>query len=250
MKKLIFLCFFLPVFSQAQKLIGGKNILKVSATSLLFRNYNFMYERHIFSKLSFAISYSNLPSGKLPFVSSYKDQIDISGVNLDNVTIGGSSITPEIRLYTGLGKMKGFYVAPYLRFSNYNLTIPVSYTYTPPLPAPPNPVTATATFQGSLKSTNYGLMLGLQKQIATKIVLDFWILGGHFGNVNGSLTTNNISPALIPEARTALQARLDGLKDVPFLEMQGTINSPTSATVSVGKWAGIRSLGLSLGLRF
>ncbi|MBC7652082.1 MAG: DUF3575 domain-containing protein, partial [Deinococcales bacterium] len=45
MKKVLYLLAFLPLVTQAQSLLNGKNIIKTNLSSLALRNYNISYER-------------------------------------------------------------------------------------------------------------------------------------------------------------------------------------------------------------
>lgn len=249
MKKLVFSLFILPSLTMAQSLIGGNNIIKANLSSLAFGNYHVTYERSIAKKLSLSISYRFMPKTGIPYANQLQDLINNPDVKVAGIQMANNAITPELRLYLGTGKMKGFYIAPYVRFANFDLRVPIMYD---------NPAIAGAkkevTFDGSIKSTSAGLMIGMQKQIAKKLVLDIWFIGGHYGSSEGTLNAV-INPPLSNapfDERAALQTELDNLKNNggPF-KFEGTVTSNTTAVIkSTGPWAGLRGAMISLGFRF
>ena len=166
--------------------------------------------------------------------------------------MGNNALTFESRFYLGLQKMSGFYIAPYARFANFDLSVPVEYTYTPDKSVGTiignDPITKTAGLNGTIMSTSYGAYFGLQKQLLTKLVIDIWFIGGHYGNSTGNLSF--VAPEKLPsQAVDALQKTLDDTKVSPF-ELKSKV-TPNGATADMkGPWAGIRGLGISLGLRF
>lgn len=250
MRKLIIAMIFLPTISMAQSLIGGNNIIKANLSSLAFGNYHLTYERSIAKKLSLSVSYRFMPKTGIPFASQLQDIINIDNVKVSGITMANTAITPELRIYLGTGKMKGFYIAPYARFASFDLAVPISYDAG-------GGIKKDVTFEGNIKSTSAGLMIGMQKQIAKKLVLDIWFIGGHFGSGSGTINAT-INPPLTDgtggsfNERGALQTELDKLKTGggPF-KFEGTVTSNTNAVIkSDGPWAGVRGAMISLGFRF
>jgi hypothetical protein len=252
MKKTLFvLALFFTLQGTAQKLIGGNNIIKGNLTSFALKNYHLSFERSLNHFMSVSASYRYMPKGSLPIKSIVEKYIDNSAINYDLFQMGNNALTFESRFYLGLQKMSGFYIAPYLRFADFDLGVPIAYTYTPEGSfIAPTPITKTADLNGVIKSTSYGAYIGLQKQLLTKLVLDIWFIGGHFGSSNGSL--NFITPEddkLPTLAINALQKVLDDTKVNPF-EITSKVNQNGATADMKGPWAGFRGLGISLGLRF
>lgn len=242
MKKLLVLAMLLPFLNaDAQKLIGGKNILKWNVGSMAARNLHFTYERSITKNISFSLSYRTMSKGALPFKDQFQEAINSNDINLDNFQIGNTAITPELRFYLSLGRMKGFYIAPYARFATFDLGAPIKYTAsTSPL------IEKEAVFNGKIKSTSAGLMIGYQFQILTKLVLDFQIIGGHYGTSKGDL---NFASALTPFEQQELKKNLDEIDATPF-KFTSTVSSTGARIMSDGPWAGIRAINIGLGIRF
>jgi hypothetical protein len=253
MKKLLFILALLVTLQvPAQKLIGGKNIIKGNLTSFALRNYHFSYERSLNHFMSVSASYRYMPKGSLPLQSVAEKYIDNSAINFDLFQMGNNALTFESRFYLGLQKMSGFYIAPYARFANFDLSVPVEYTYRPDPTVGAiignTSITRTAGLNGTIKSNSYGAYIGLQKQLLTKLVIDIWFIGGHFGSSNGTL--NFASPEKLPtQAVDALQKTLDDTKLNPF-DLKSKVDQNGATADMKGPWAGVRGLGISLGLRF
>ncbi len=253
MKKLLFiLALIVTLQLNAQKLIGGNNIIKGSLTSFALKNYHISLERSLNHFMSVSASYRYMPKGSLPLQSIAKKYIDNPAINFDLFQMGNNALTFESRFYLGLQKMSGFYIAPYARFANFDLSVPVEYTYTPDQTVGAiignDPIIKTAGLNGTIKSTSYGAYIGLQKQLLTKLVIDIWLIGGHYGNSTGNLSF--VAPEKLPsQAVDALQKTLDDTKVNPF-ELKSKVTQNGATADMKGPWAGIRGLGISLGLRF
>jgi hypothetical protein len=246
MKRVIILLLCLPMFAGAQSLIGGSNIIRWNIGSVALKNYHFTYERSLTKRLSLSLSYRTMAKGAVPFQSQLEKAINSSDINFNNFQIGNTAWTLEGRIYLGLGKMKGFYLAPYLRFANFDLSAPIKYTYTS-TSGPDNGKTYSkeANFTGKINSTSPGLMIGWQIQIVTKLVLDLQIIGGHYGHSNGDL---NFAAALTNDEVKALQTNINNIKPDPF-KFTSTVNNNGAQIKTDGPWAGIRS-NIGIGLRF
>jgi hypothetical protein len=255
MKKLFLMLLVVPAFANAQftteetqpkpKKDGtrAKNAFKINLSSLAFKNYHFMYERALGKKFSIQIAYRTMSKGSLPYQDRIKEQVfgDDPDISYDKMLMGNTAITPEIRFYMGRNYLKGVYFAPYARFSTFDLTVPVKYNG--------GLGQKEALFTGEIKSTSFGGYFGWQTRLGKILVLDLWIIGGHYGNSSGDLNAT-FTPALNGQERTALQDVLDNLDIKPF-SIKGTIASDgrSATATSNGPWAGIRGGGFTLGFR-
>ena len=249
MKKTLFvLALFFTLQGTAQKLIGGNNIIKGNLTSFALKNYHLSFERSLNHFMSVSASYRYMPKGSLPLQAIAKKYIDNPAINFDLFQMGNNALTFESRFYLGLQKMSGFYIAPYARFANFDLDVPISYSYQEGSLIAPKTVTKTADLNGVIKSNSFGAYIGLQKQLLTKLVIDIWFIGGHFGSSNGAL--NFVAPEKLPtQAVVALQKTLDDTKLNPF-DLSSKVTQNGATADMKGPWAGFRGLGISLGLRF
>lgn len=255
MKKYTLIAFALFCSTQAnsQSLIGGNNILKTNLSADALKNYNITYEKSLNHFMSVSISYASMPKRPLPLQFIAKSFIDNSNIDFDNFSIASDDITLEGRFYLGLQKMSGFYIAPYARFGNVDLGVPVNYTYNLTSGNQTIPVKTNSQLYGSIRSKSVGAYVGMQFQLLTKLVLDLWIIGGHYGSSSGTLQYD--APAGTPAAAlTELKNTIDKTKASPF-RLNTSIVQNSDGTSSVvtntdGPWAGIRGAGITVGLRF
>jgi hypothetical protein len=105
-----------------------------------------------------------------------------------------------------------------------------------------------ANLDGTIRTQSYGAHVGMQFQLLTKLVLDISFIGGHYGTSTGKL--NFMAPNDFPKpAQVELQRILDNTKANPF-SLKSVVNSRGATTDTEGPWAGLRGLGIGLGLRF
>jgi len=157
MKKLFPLLVFFPFALNAQSLIGGKNIVKLNVSSLVVKNYNVTFERKILPHITLSLGVRYMPLTGMPLANLLEPTSQ--SVDLGNSKVGSLAITPEIRFYLW-GAMKGFYTAPYLRYSHFNLQLPVRYK---DYSNPSMPVQEEAGFSGLASSYSIGNMIGYQR---------------------------------------------------------------------------------------
>ena len=244
MKKIALLLLCLPLFTDAQVLGLGKNAVKVNLSSLVLKNYSFSYERSITKRISLGLGFRTQPKGSAPFQNTLENIINSSDVNISRFQMGNTAWTPEVRFYLGKGNMRGFYIAPYARFATFDLTAPVKYTASPGGGAPA--VTKEADFAGKIKSTSGGIMIGTQHRLFKVLVLDIWIIGGHYGTSKGDL---NFSAPLNNDEQTALRQNLNKIDPSPF-KFTYNVNGSGAQIASDGPWAGIRGAGINIGFHF
>jgi hypothetical protein len=260
MKKVLAIALVMSLvhFANAQSLIGGDNILKTNMSANALQNYNITYERSLNHFMSISASYSTMPKRNLPLQALAKQFIDNPNINFDNFMVANNAITFEGRFYLGLQKMSGLYIAPYARFGNLEVDVPVkySYTYTPApiqgVAIPAQTVSTSANLVGTIRSQSVGAYFGMQYQLLTKLVLDFWVIGGHYGTSNGKLQADLPAgtPAIIATpALNALKSTIDKTNANPF-HLSTSVNGNTITTNTDGPWAGIRGAGITVGLRF
>ncbi|MBS1626459.1 MAG: DUF3575 domain-containing protein [Bacteroidetes bacterium] len=242
------------VAKPAKTYASGRNIIKMNLSSLLLNNYSFTYERGIGKKTSLSVNYRFMPNGELPYQSEIQSIIKDNSIDFSTYKLGGYAITPEFRLYSHKN-MRGFYLALYGRYSNFDMTVPIKYTYT----TPTGSSSKSAVFTGSVSAMSGGIMIGTQHNIFKNCVIDIWIIGAHFGNCQSKNLKATFTPALSGTApapgydseQTALQKKLNSIDASPF-KVTGTVdNSGNFATLDAsGPWLGVRGLGINFGIRF
>lgn len=250
MKKLLFFALIVPFAATAQLgILGDKNIIKTNLSGDVIGNYNLTYERSVAKKLSLSVGVRYMPKVSMPKILQDKvvEMVGDNNIKIEEFKMGNFAITPELRLYLSLGKMKGFYIAPYLRYANFDVTVPVTYDY--------NGAKPYALFNGIFTSISGGLMIGTQVNIAKRLVLDFWILGAHYGTSNGTITASDFVPAITNQAQAdEFNKKLSEISNDTYgpFKFKGQLSSDwkTATLTSEGAWAGIRGAGICLGVRF
>lgn len=216
----------------------SENVFKINLGSLSVKNFAFQYERAIGKKTSVALGVRFQPYGTIPFKSTIEDAVNDPDIKVGDIKVGNFALTPEFRYYLGKAALKGFYLAPYARYANYKMQAPVTYTSTL--------TTKTALFTGNISSFSGGLLMGSQFKLGKSVVLDWWILGGHFGSSDGTL---DFATPLTTTEQADLRASLDNI-DIPLFNIEYNIHANGGTISSKGAWAGFRGFGLNLGIRF
>lgn len=245
MKKWLILLICIPFISEAQvPVLSGKNIVKLNLSSLVAKNFHVTYERKLTGRISASLGFRTMAKGTLPFKSTFENLVDGTDFNFNNFKMGNTAFTPEIRFYLGKGNLRGFYVAPYMRFASFDITAPIKYTYN----NGSGNVTDEAPVSGKIKSTSGGLMFGTQHRIFKVLTLDIWIIGGHYGSSKGDLSVAKAFNT--QQERDAVKAELDGIDAKPFKFKNAVVTSTGASIQADGPWAGIRGAGINIGFRF
>lgn len=251
MKKIILFIGFILLFSLAnaqdnydvksksKASNSGKNLVKINLLSLPLKNYSLGFEHKLGKKITAGLGYRFMLNGKLPMLSKIKTLVDDPETTdqLDNLSMSNSAISPEIRFYLGKQAMRGFYLAPFSRISNYKIAVPVEYEE--------NNVVKSIPMNGDLKTITAGLQIGAQWKLGGKVYLDWWILGPQYGKAKGSISG---SRTLSSEEQAEIRAELEGF-EIPQVETTTTVNASGARLDIKGPWAGVRA-GLNLGIRF
>lgn len=215
---------------------GVRTIFKVNTAALGIKNISVQNEITFAKRWSFALGASYLPERGLPS-AILGDEPD---EELANLTIKGFSVTPEIRFYFSGKNPKGFYAAPYLRYSKYEsspllVTFDVEETYQ-----------TEVLLNGTYTQTSVGLMFGAQWKLSRKLVLDWWIIGGGLSNatinMNGSGDFSLAQQVDLSEMLTDIE--------LPFGELDYTLTSTELDANFKPGLPTLRGLGICLGYIF
>lgn len=222
-----------------------KNIPKFAPTGLIFGNFQFQYERVINRKFSAALTYSTIPQGDFPFQDLIAESVETNDNDInryiENSSFQYSSFTPEVRLYLGEGYGKGFYLAPFYRHADYTFKdIDIYYNSD-------TGAEEVMKTRGDISSNTFGLQIGSQFNLGSRIILDWFIIGPHYGSSNGDLV--GIAEASLSENEQAdLRSELDAI-DLPIGNFSYDVDSKGAKIKIDGPWGGIRA-GLAVGYRF
>jgi hypothetical protein len=214
---------------------GHLNILKINVLALGLGNFSLQDEFTLSGHTSVALGFSMLPNRYLPAALVKED----SSNNIKNIQFSGMSVTPEFRYYFTGKAPKGFYAAPYIRYSKYKAD---SYTYT----YDDNGVDNTMLMDGEYKVFGLGLMLGAQWKLGKHIALDWWILGATMGTNEVSMHS---SGTFSPSQQQSIKDDINSI-DLPVGSIESTVTSTSvDVKVDVGVPAA-RAFGLALGYIF
>jgi hypothetical protein len=223
-----------------------KNNVKISLTSLIFGNFQLQYERSLTKRIGVVVGYSFIPKGALPFKTQLNDLTadneDTNGI-FENAELGYKAFTPEVRFYLGKGYGKGFYIAPFYRNVNYDITN-VNFTFSSDIAGVTEQNLAMG---GSLSANSFGLQFGAQFNLGKHLILDWWIVGPHYGTSKGNfvgITDRNLTTFEQQE----LKEELDNI-ELPLSDIKTEVNARGAKIILSGPWGGVRS-GISLGYRF
>ena len=235
--------------SATNSLDGQRNIIKLNIAAIALNNYSLQYERAITPKVSAAIGVSHRPKGSLPMLNSFESLIDDAYTfqQLQDITVSNTAFTPEVRFYLGKhGAPRGFYIAPYARFSTYQLELGnFEYTVEYQGDAGLYEETKHIDLDGNFRSTTGGILFGAQWRLTKLLYLDWWMLGAAYGGSRGKLTA--VSP-LTAEEQYGLREALQDL-DIPLVDNEVTVDENGARMDLKGPWTGLR-MGITLGVRF
>lgn len=223
-----------------------KNFIKVNLTAIALKNYSFQYE-HAFTKtVSVALSYRKMPNSSLPFRKEIEDIVADNGdqetINaIRDLRMENYAITPELRFYVGKkGWGRGFYIAPFYRYAEFRANN-ISFEYGDN-PAIQNKI----ALAGKLTANTGGLAFGAQWAIGKFVVLDWSIIGPHYGGGKGDFSGASNRPLTATEQQE-LRRELENL-DIPLTNKTVFVDASGASMKLDGPWGGIRT-AVSLGIR-
>lgn len=161
---------------------------------------------------------------------------------IDKLRISNFAITPEYRFYFGKGYGRGFYIAPFYRFVKFKSNN-IIITYQGDILGNEESI----NLSGDLSSNTGGLLFGAQWAFGKNIILDWMILGPHFGAGNGNFVGLS-SQSLSASEQQRVRQELENL-DIPLTKKTIKVNAQGASMKLDGPWGGVRA-GLSLGFRF
>jgi len=216
-----------------------KNAVKINLIPLVTRTISLEYERAVADKITLNATIAITPKGDLPFKSQFEDNFD--DINIINATkFGAFSAALEGRFYLGRkGAMRGFYIAPFAKYSDYNVKTSISFVESS------TNVTEYVPISGGISTMTFGFSLGVQWQLAKRITLDWRIIGPNYGFSSGTLEGKK---ELSAEDQKTVLSHMNDFNDIPLMKFKNEVNSQGAKSTISGPWAGIRT-GLSIGFK-
>lgn len=229
----------------------NKNIIKTNLSSIALNNYGLTYERLIARKISASVGYRMMPKTYLAktalterVMDFFEDGEGEITQQLDKLQMSGNAITAEIRFYTGRRSgAKGFYGGIYGRYASFKYDYPYDFE----LPTETRLVPLT----GKSSGIGGGIILGGQFNLHKNVIVDLFIIGGHYGNLSGKVEGLTDLSDFDEQQRTDLKDDLESL-----IEIGGKKNITAEvrddgirADVKM-PFVGVRGLGLTIGVSF
>lgn len=243
MKKSLFL-YFLFLFALTQVVAqGGNNLIKTNVIPLVVGSPTLEYERIITNKITINTSISWRPKSNFPYQSRIETLMDIDDQDgiLNNLKYGQFSITPEMRLYTRGDASKGFYIAPYLKYSRFSIGIEVPYS---DLDQDSNS-DEIIKLSGGMNAFTIGFGIGKQWHLGKSIYLDWRIIGVGYGFEKTSIAGNK---GMDLQDQQDLKEILNDF-EIPFIDFDYHVDARGAKVNFKSLFASLRT-GLSIAYRF
>jgi len=227
-----------------------KQVIKLNLSQLALTNVSLQYEYGFHKNMSGLLGVSlMLPSSELSGFSTQPDAN--SSITETSPKYNGWSITPEFRFYTGKKEKHqaphGFYIAPYVRYSSYNVTTSLSDLNSGTI------VNLTAKYSGFTG----GLMIGSQWLIGKHFSIDWWIAGAGYGKANLKLDAVSPNSNLSQQDQDNYKTQIkDGVDQITKAVGGGTETTFTTTSNSISTIVSglpalsLRGFGLCLGFYF
>lgn len=214
------------------------NLVKLNLLPLTAGNVALEYERALQDRISLSGTLSLRPKSGLPFRSLWESAVDDEYDILGGAKLGAFSFTPEVRFYLGDKEaLRGFYVAPFVKYSNYTLSTVLSVDQ--------SNYQKEVAISGALNAFTAGVAIGSQWRLGEDIYLDWRIIGPSYGFNKG--TFEGRTPLNADEQRE-VQKQLDDF-DIDVIDLQKEVSAEGVTLRTSGPFAGIRT-ALSFGYRF
>jgi len=220
---------------KAQK---SSNLIKLNLLPLSVGNLAFEYEKTIQEHISLNGTLSLRPKSGLPFRSIWESGVDDTYNILGEAKLAAFSFTPELRFYLrNKEAFKGFYIAPFIKYSNYHLSTILSVDQ--------SDYQKEVPISGSLNALTVGVAIGSQWRLGDAIYLDWRIIGPNYGFNKGTFEGKM---QLSAEEQREVRKQLDNF-DIDVLALKKEVSAEGVTIKTKGPFAGLRT-ALSLGYRF
>lgn len=216
-----------------------KNMIKWNLLGLTSSTISLQYERLIAPKTSIAANINIMPKRSIPFFGTVANIVKDKGAIdiLKDVKMNAFSFTPEVRFYLGKEGMRGFYIAPFVRYDRFSVELPVEYIYKEKL--------ESVTINGNVDGFSGGLSFGAQWRLASQWYLDVTFVGASYGFASGELSGRR---SLDAEEQTEVRKAIEEV-ELPVVKYTYEVNDEGVDVNIKGPWANAK-LAFAVGYRF
>jgi len=219
-------------------------IFNQPAISLQYE-YNFLKKFTAGASLNYQFKQEFLP---LKIIRKNKIENNFVDHQLKNIKTTSFSFTPEIRYYFGKEVYKGFYVAPFIRFSSYDVDFPLQY-----VEDKIEEYYQQVNFLGQFNTATIGISVGAQWKLYNNFYIDWLIVGPHLGKANERLILksdlNSSQQKAILKSLDLIKTTIEETKGIPDINFDYTIDEKGGEIKLKNPWAGVR-LQIGFGYRF
>jgi len=225
--------------------IVGQNIFKWNVSAVAISHYSFQYERVLGLNRSYAIGFGFSPEVSLPFkkdlLKEFGDNEDARSA-IESTKFTKITVTPEFRFYINKNAPKGFYIAPFVRYTH--MSIKQTYPF-----ITINGVQHYVDMKGKFDGVGAGTLIGTQWTLGEVVTLDLWIAGPFIGYMNANFHgTDDMSDMTLAD-KGELKVDIEST-DLPFWTVEATIGNNTVDAKLKGPFVGLRLAGFCVGFRF
>lgn len=233
------------------KFSDKKNLVKLSFPVLNQPSFSLQYERNIYKKITIGTSVNYTAKQEffiLKAIANKNISNEFVKNQLSNIKTTIFSITPEVKMYLGKKVFKGFYISPFIRFSNYNVDFPLQY-----IEDELEKHYQEVSFSGKFKTVTYGLSFGAQWNVYKNFYVDWLIIGPHIGKSNERFILDSNLSSLqqkgIKKSLGLIKTTIEETNGIPNINFDYTVNEKGGEIKIKNPWAGVR-LQLGIGYRF
>lgn len=180
-----------------------------------------------------------MPKRSIPFFGTVENIVKDKGAIdiLKDVKMNAFSFTPEVRFYVGKQGMRGFYIAPFIRYDRFSLELPVEYIYKEQL--------ESVTINGNVDGFSGGLAFGTQWRLTSQWYLDVTFIGLSYGFASGELSGKRF---LDTEEQVEVRKAMNDV-ELPAVDYTYNVHDQGVDVKVKGPWANAK-LVLAVGYRF
>lgn len=228
-----------------------KNLIKLNFPLIHQPALSLQYERNINKKISAGLAFSYTGEREFLFLKLFREkEIDNNFVNnqLEKIKSKSWSVTPEVKFYFGKDAFTGFYIAPFIRYTKYDIKFPLDY-----LEEEINNHYQQVNFTGKSNTITYGVSIGAQWKIYKDFYIDWLIVGPHFGKGTEKLRLNSdlsqTQQDAIIKSLEIIKSNYNEIDGYPKVDFDYSVNNKGGEIRIRNPWGGVR-LELGIGYRF
>ncbi len=235
---------YCPTYAQ----LGNRTVVKFNLSGVIIQSYTAQYERVLSPHSSITLSGSYTPnSTPLPFkqalLNQYGDNADAKRA-IETTLFSKRIATLEYRFYPAGHAPRGWYIAPFVRYANMDISNDYSYRSQ-------DGALHQVHLDANFNAGGAGILLGYQFQLGQHLGLDLWLLGPFYGtNVKAIFSgTDPYWATLKPYDIAKMKSDIDNTQ-LPLYTVSSTFNLPLVTANLDGPYYGVRAFGLALAYSF